>query len=118
MFQGKVCVMTGAVSGIGRLIAQQFAAHGCIIAFMDADRKSGVYLKNTLYRKFGTDVFFFQGNAGKEEDLEIFASVVVERYGGIDYFINYATFDKENLNSQYDSMEIMQTALQTSVAAP
>lgn len=118
MFQGKVCVMTGAVSGIGRLIAQQFAAHGCAIAFMDADRKSGAYLRNTLYRKFGTDVFFFQGNVGKEEDLEIFASVVVERYGSIDYFINYATFNKDELRSPYDTMEIMQAALRTSVAAP
>lgn len=118
MFQGKVCVIVGAAKGAGRLIAEQFAARGCTIAFMDSDKKSGRWLKTALSRKFGADTFFFHGDTGSEEDLEIFASVVVDQYGRIDYFINNASLNQETLLSGYDTMAVTQAALRISVVAP
>ena len=38
---GKVAVITGAASGIGRAIAQRFAQQGAAVRILDFDEKAG-----------------------------------------------------------------------------
>lgn len=118
MFQGKVCVIVGAAQGIGCRIAEQFAACKCRIAFMDSDKQAGRMLAQRLWESFGTEVFFFHGRTCSEEDLEIFAGAVVERFGSIDFLINNTRVKKEGLISGIDSLQDAQTAWQISVAVP
>lgn len=37
VFEGKVCVITGAASGMGRELARQLAAQGAVLAISDRD---------------------------------------------------------------------------------
>jgi NAD(P)-dependent dehydrogenase (short-subunit alcohol dehydrogenase family) len=86
---GKVVVVTGASSGLGRETAIQLAARGCRVA-LAARRESelertarlcGNDLRNTLVVR--TDVT-------REEDVDRLALAVVERWGCIDAWINNA----------------------------
>lgn len=87
MLQGKLCVIVGAVKELGANVAKQFAAKRCNIAFMDMDKESGRKLKQILTQEYCVEVFFFHGDISSEEDTDLFAGVVMEQYGGVDYFI-------------------------------
>jgi NAD(P)-dependent dehydrogenase (short-subunit alcohol dehydrogenase family) len=69
---GKVCIVTGAASGIGRACAELFAAEGASVVAAD--------LEGTPYR---VDV-------GDEGETRALADVVVAEHGRIDVLINNA----------------------------
>lgn len=117
MFRGKTCVLMGATNTIGRFTAEQFATEECNIAFLDSNLEKGNRLKKLLKDKYGVDVFFFHGKFTSEEDLEIFANYVIEKFGMIDFFINHISCDKELL-SGVNSFEDVQTMFQVSVLVP
>lgn len=118
MFQEKVCVMVGTTYGVGQLLAERFAAKGCHIAFMDADKKAGIWLKTLLQEEFDTEVFFFHGDSRSEEDLEIFAAAVVEMYGRIDYLIYNGTVQRKRASSGRERVLDFSDAFQVGCIAP
>jgi NAD(P)-dependent dehydrogenase (short-subunit alcohol dehydrogenase family) len=69
---GKVCIVTGAASGIGRASADLFRAEGAVV--VEAD------LEGTAYR---VDV-------GDEDEAQALAARVVEEHGRIDVLFNNA----------------------------
>ena len=118
MFQGKICVIVGAVGSLGTSVAKQFAARRCNIAFMDSDKASGKQLADVLSQEFDVDAFFFHGSTSSEEDLEIFASVVMDQYGSIDFFINNASLEQEERKRGCNILDDARDALRVSVVAP
>ena len=71
--QGKVAVITGGAHGIGRAIADAFLREGAAVHIIDI--KPGNW---------------FVGDVSKKEDLERFATSVIEKSGHVDYLINNA----------------------------
>lgn len=118
MFQEKVCVMVGATRGVGQLLAERFAAKGCCIAFMDADKKAGIWMKTLLQEEFDTEVFFFHGDSRSEEDLEIFAAAVVEMYGRIDYLIHNGTVQRKRTSFGREMVLDLSDVFQVGCVAP
>ena len=70
---GKVAVVTGAASGIGRASAALFAAEGARLALVDQEPPEG-----------GADALSLQGDVGDEATVERHAAAVLERFGRID----------------------------------
>src|SRR5207302_1578975 len=70
--EGKVCIVTGAASGIGRASAELFAEEGATVVAAD--------LEGTAYR---VDV-------GDEEETRALADTVVAEHGRIDVLLNNA----------------------------
>jgi len=88
MFQGKLCVIVGVTGELGRTIAEKLAAKRCNIAIMDNNKAMGKRLAKTLRENYGVETFFFHGRTENEEDLEIFASAVMELYGKVNFLIH------------------------------
>jgi NAD(P)-dependent dehydrogenase (short-subunit alcohol dehydrogenase family) len=69
---GKVCIVTGAASGIGRASAELFASEGAVVIAADLD--------GTLYRVDVTD----------EKETQALATRVLDEHGRIDVLFNNA----------------------------
>jgi glucose 1-dehydrogenase len=95
-FSDKVCIVTGAGSGIGRAAALQFATEGGLVAVIDRTEKSGNETVNLITQKNGTGIFI-KCDVGNEEEIKTAVDKTVEKWGKIDVLVNNAammTFKK------------------------
>ena len=83
---GKVAVVTGGASGIGRACALRFAAEGAdvLVADLDAERGPAVVAE---VEGAGRASLFVQTDTASEEACEAMAEVAVERFGRIDLLV-------------------------------
>ncbi len=81
---GKVSVITGAASGIGRASALRFAAEGATVVVADLAREAGAAL--------ATEVggLFIEVDVASEESVKAMYDEVVAAYGGLDVIFNNA----------------------------
>jgi len=84
---GKVAVVTGAGSGIGRALAQQFAASGCRVAIQDWNAES---LAETAAMLGDAEVFTQSFDVADRDAVYAFRDAVIERFGQADIVINNA----------------------------
>lgn len=92
---GKVAVITGGSTGLGRAIAQEFARQGCRIAFcwyeMDGrDVEATALLTETMLAAMGTEVYAARCDVRDAEQVERFIGEVVQRFGTVHLLINNA----------------------------
>jgi NAD(P)-dependent dehydrogenase (short-subunit alcohol dehydrogenase family) len=79
-FSGKVAIVTGAGSGIGRATARAFAAEGAMVVAADL---SASVEETVVGRENMTAV---QMDAGEEADVERLVASACARFGGLDIF--------------------------------
>ena len=97
LLQGKTVIITGASRGIGKGIAEVFAAHGANVAFTySASAESAMALENEL-NKLGIKAKGYQSDAADFTQAEGFVNAVVEDFGTVDVLINNAGITKDNL---------------------
>lgn len=93
MFRRGVCIVLGGAGGMGKQCVEKCVKCGINVAFMDIDKTAGKRLKAKLDERYGVDIFFFHGDATKEEDKELFEGAAIAMYGSIDFlFSNVASF--------------------------
>jgi NAD(P)-dependent dehydrogenase (short-subunit alcohol dehydrogenase family) len=86
---GKVCVITGAGSGIGRASALLFASEGARVVVADVDA-GGAEETVAAIRRSGVDAIAEQVDVTDEAQTVAFAKRVVEREKRIDVLFNNA----------------------------
>jgi NAD(P)-dependent dehydrogenase (short-subunit alcohol dehydrogenase family) len=96
--QGKVAVITGAGSGIGRAIALRFAREGANVAINDINAAAGESLAAQIAAEGGA-AFFLRGDAASEEDVSALMRAVRDRFGALHILINNAVPNMEAVNS-------------------
>jgi NAD(P)-dependent dehydrogenase (short-subunit alcohol dehydrogenase family) len=82
---GKVVVITGAASGIGREAALLFSDEGARICIADVTKEEGERTASEC-----RDAFFFPADVTSPESVEAMYRTTAERYGGIDVLYNNA----------------------------
>ena len=87
--KGKVAVVTGAASGIGRASAELLAEAGASLALLDVDPERGEEAAGNI-RDGGSEAAFFQCDVSKESDCRKAVKTVVEAFGRIDILFNNA----------------------------
>ncbi len=78
--KGKVAVVTGGASGIGRAMAERFAREGMKVVIADVEEKALEEAVGAI-AKAGTDAWGVRTDVSKREDVEALAKKVFERFG-------------------------------------
>ncbi|MEW6079562.1 MAG: SDR family oxidoreductase [Thermodesulfobacteriota bacterium] len=87
--RGKVVVVTGAASGIGRALSLILAGEGCCLAIADMNEE-GLRETAAMAEKRGAAAMTCRLDVSAAEDVRGFAAGVVEKFGRVDIVINNA----------------------------
>ena len=88
-FQGKVAVVTGAASGIGRGLAERCAQEGMQVVLADIEEKALMQASQAL-KAAGAQVLAVQTDVSKVSDVEALAQKTMETYGAVHLLFNNA----------------------------
>ena len=88
-FAGKVALITGAASGLGRATALLFAQHGAKVIVSDITINGGHETVKMIQDK-GGNATFIECNVANEESVNNLISKTIETYGRLDFGINNA----------------------------
>jgi 3-oxoacyl-[acyl-carrier protein] reductase len=88
-FKGKVVIVTGSGSGIGKGIAGVFAKEGASIVVADYDEKGGKATVEEL-KAAGCEASFVKVDITKQAETEKMAKFAIDTYGTIDVLVNNA----------------------------
>ena len=92
-FKGKVVLVTGASSGIGRQVSLDFSDHGAQSIILVARSQSKLEdLEKIIRRKFATEVSVYPCDISKKTEVAKMGREILERYGYIDILVNNAGF--------------------------
>ena len=86
---GKVALVTGGGSGIGRATVLAFAKRGATVATVDVDESGGAETVR-LAGELGAKVDFWRVDVSKAGEVEAMLSRIVESHGRLDYAYNNA----------------------------
>ncbi|MBP8233415.1 SDR family NAD(P)-dependent oxidoreductase [Rhizorhabdus sp.] len=88
-FKGKIAVITGGASGVGRAIGAQLAAEGAIVVLADIDQAK-LDATATEIAVEGATVIGLTVDVTKEASVEALAQQVYDRFGAVHLLFNNA----------------------------
>jgi NAD(P)-dependent dehydrogenase (short-subunit alcohol dehydrogenase family) len=88
-FSGKVALVTGGASGIGRACAQLFAKEGASVVVSDVAVEGGEETAR-LIEEAGGEASFVEADVSKAAQVEALVGRAVEAHGRLDYAFNNA----------------------------
>jgi NAD(P)-dependent dehydrogenase (short-subunit alcohol dehydrogenase family) len=89
-FRGKVAVITGAASGIGRGIAQKCAGVGMKVVLADIDEANLSEVETELKTMGAAAVLCVRTDVSKRSDIESLAGQAFDTFGGVHLLFNNA----------------------------
>jgi NAD(P)-dependent dehydrogenase (short-subunit alcohol dehydrogenase family) len=111
--EGKVAVITGAASGIGRASARRFAAEGARVVVADLDEDAG----SAVAQEIGS--LFVRADVTVPEDVDRMYDTAIRELGGLDVCFNNAGIsppdDDSILTTSLDAWHRVQEVNLTSV---
>jgi len=84
-FSGKVALVTGSASGIGRAIATRLAAGGASVVVADIDDEGAALVAKDLAKAHAV-----RCDVGDPHDIESAVDTAVEKFGHLDILVNNA----------------------------
>ncbi|MFZ3573576.1 glucose 1-dehydrogenase [Streptomyces sp. BH097] len=106
-FDGKVVLITGGGSGLGRSAALRVAAEGAKLALVDVNAE-GLAQSAAEIEKVtpGAEVLTLTADVSDETEVERYVAETTRTYGRIDAFFNNAGIEgKQNLTEEFGSDE-------------
>ncbi len=98
--KGKVAIITGGDSGLGRACAVAFVKEGASVVIPYYDEHEDAKFTKEYLNKLGGDCLLIAGDISKREFSKEIVSKTLERYGRIDILVNNA-----GIQYQQDTLE-------------
>jgi len=86
---GRAAIITGAANGIGRAVAERFAAEGAAVLLADVDGTAGGEAAAAISARGGR-AEFVRTDVTDESQVRTMIDAAVERFGGLDVLVNNA----------------------------
>ncbi len=100
----KVCIITGAGGGMGKVAAETFAKEGGKIAVFERDEKAGQATVDSIHNN-GGEASLFVVDISNEENVKSAVAETITTYGRIDVLYNNAGVMPEADNSVVNTEE-------------
>ena len=84
--EGKVALITGGGSGMGKVASELFAAEGANVVLTDVNDEAGEATASSV----GERAFYVHADVSKEADAQAMVAAAVERFGRLDVLYNNA----------------------------
>jgi len=105
--QDKVCMVTGAASGIGAVTAQALARQGATVVIVDRDSENGAATAEKITRLTGNPaVDFMQADLSSQKEIHRLAGQFKSRYRRLDVLVNNAGAVFERWQETVDGIEM------------
>lgn len=98
---GKVVLVTGGATGMGRAAALEFASLGAKVAVVTGSNVAGGQETVRLIEGQGGEAMFVQCNVAKEADVSAMVAAVVEKWGRLDCAFNNAGVGPDGVRIPY-----------------
>ena len=111
-FENKVCVVTGAASGIGRAVALDLARRGASLALSDVNEEGLEETRRLVGQPLSNRIRIDRLNVADAAAIERYADIVRDSLGNADYVFNIAgltrvgTFEETPLSSFEKIMDV------------
>lgn len=103
-FTDKVIWVSGAAQGIGRSIAERFAAEGACVAIIDIKEKEGLETAACINARGGRAKFFFC-DLNLEDSIQASVKNTVDNFGGLHILINNGAINMVKSLHNYSTEE-------------
>ena len=100
-FKGKVVVITGGTSGIGKQAAIEFSRKGAHVVAFTVDKEE---VCKEAIKEIGNDASYIHCDVSKEEDVKKAIEEVVLKYGRLDCAFNNAGIGPDGVRMPYESL--------------
>lgn len=113
-FDGKVALITGGTSGIGKATAIAFARRGASLVIVGRAEDRGEATVREI-EAVGADVVFLRADVGKPSEVEMIVSGALERFGRLDIAFNNAGYQEPRALLAEQPAAIYDTVFDTNV---
>ncbi|MFL9911397.1 3-oxoacyl-ACP reductase family protein [Paraburkholderia sp. RL17-337-BIB-A] len=94
---GKIAVVTGSTSGIGKGIASAFAREGASVVVADLVEESLAAEVLVSIREYGGEALFTRTDVSDADSVRVMAEQAIARFGRVDILVNNAGIFTESL---------------------
>ena len=105
--QSKVCIVTGAASGIGAATAQALAQRGAAVILVDRDAEKGALTVEQIKQQTGNSVVeLMVADLSSQQEIRRLAQQFNERYQRLDVLVNNAGAIFDERRESVDGIEM------------
>lgn len=115
--EGKVALITGGDSGIGRAVAYAYAAEGADVVISYLDEQEDANETVEAIQELGKEAVAIPGDIQKEDHCKMLVERTVEKFGKIDILVNNAAYQKNYSSIQEVTTEEFDQHFKTNVYA-
>ncbi|WP_307143397.1 SDR family oxidoreductase [Siphonobacter sp. SORGH_AS_1065] len=113
--KGKVALITGGDSGIGRSVAVHYAREGADVAIVYLEENEDAYDTRELVEAEGGRCLLIQGNVQQPEFCKAAVQTTVQTLGQLDILVNNAAEQHPHTSFQELSPEEMESTFRTNI---
>lgn len=105
--EGKIALITGGDSGIGRAIAVHFAREGAKVAIVYLEESEDALATKEMVKNEGAECLIIQGDIGQRDFCEQCIQKVIDEFGGLNILVNNAA--EQHVQQGIDELDLDKT---------